>query len=45
MNIAITGGTGFVGSELTDSFVNDGHSVFILTRNPANKPIKKGLLM
>ncbi|WLR58380.1 TIGR01777 family oxidoreductase [Guptibacillus hwajinpoensis] len=43
MNIAITGGTGFVGSELTDSFVNDGHSVFILTRNPANKPIKKGV--
>ncbi|WP_347552481.1 TIGR01777 family oxidoreductase [Pseudalkalibacillus hwajinpoensis] len=43
MKIAITGGTGFVGSALTESFVNDGHSVYILTRNPDDKPAKKSV--
>ncbi|WP_313893648.1 TIGR01777 family oxidoreductase [Psychrobacillus sp.] len=33
MKIAITGGTGFVGNELTQLLVNQGHEVFILTRS------------
>ena len=33
MKIAITGGTGFVGSELTNLLVQKGHEVFILTRS------------
>ena len=32
MNILIAGGSGFLGSALTKSFVSDGHKVFILTR-------------
>lgn len=33
MKIAITGGTGFVGRELTDLLLHKGHEVFILTRS------------
>lgn len=32
MNIMIAGGSGFLGSALTKSFLADGHKVFILTR-------------
>ncbi len=32
MNILIAGGSGFLGSALTKSFLADGHKVFILTR-------------
>lgn len=34
MKIAITGGTGFVGQELTRLFHSNGHMVYILTRSP-----------
>lgn len=34
MKIAITGGTGFVGKELTRLFHTAGHVVYILTRSP-----------
>ena len=32
MNVMIAGGSGFLGSALTKSFLGDGHKVFILTR-------------
>lgn len=32
MNIMIAGGSGFLGGALTESFLEDGHQVFILTR-------------
>jgi uncharacterized protein len=38
MKIAVTGGTGFIGSKLTSALTELGHSVYILTRNPDNKP-------
>ncbi len=37
MKVFITGGTGFVGRNLTHSLVQEGHSVYILTRNPGRK--------
>ncbi len=34
MKILITGGTGFVGTQLTSRLIQDGHAVTILTRSP-----------
>lgn len=34
MRIAVTGGTGFVGTRLTRQLVHEGHEIFILTRSP-----------
>lgn len=41
MKIAITGGTGFAGKEMTDLFRQSGHEIFILTRSP--KPSNNGI--
>ncbi|MFD1031376.1 TIGR01777 family oxidoreductase [Metaplanococcus flavidus] len=41
MKIAITGGTGFAGKEMTDLFRQQGHEVFVLTRSP--KPSQGGV--
>ena len=37
MKIFITGGTGFIGRNLTHSLVQEGHSVYIITRNPGQR--------
>lgn len=34
MNIVVTGGTGFVGGQLTKTLTAEGHHVYILTRSP-----------
>ncbi|MFG6120706.1 TIGR01777 family oxidoreductase [Thalassobacillus sp. B23F22_16] len=34
MKIAVTGGTGFVGQQLTKHLVLEGHEVYVLTRSP-----------
>lgn len=34
MNVLMTGGTGFIGSKLVEKLTNEGHQVYILTRNP-----------
>ncbi len=37
MKVAITGGTGFIGSELAKSLLDEGHDVVILTRQQARQ--------
>ncbi len=37
MNIAVTGGTGYVGERLIDAALRDGHSVVSLSRRPAGQ--------
>ncbi|WP_057760507.1 TIGR01777 family oxidoreductase [Cytobacillus praedii] len=43
MKIAVTGGTGFVGHALTKELIQNGHEVFILTRNIDGKENKKSI--
>ncbi|MFB4165956.1 TIGR01777 family oxidoreductase [Alteribacillus sp. JSM 102045] len=43
MNIAVTGGTGMVGSALTGYLTKNGHHVYILTRNNKNKQNKENI--
>jgi uncharacterized protein (TIGR01777 family) len=42
MNILISGGSGFIGSALTRSLLEDGHKVWIMTRNPARTRLPEG---
>ncbi len=38
MKFFLTGGTGFVGSYLSDQLVQNGHSVTVLTRGSRSQP-------
>ncbi|MAZ40966.1 TIGR01777 family protein [bacterium] len=40
MNIAITGGAGFVGSKLSESLARDGHAVLILDLHPPKQSVQ-----
>jgi len=43
MKILISGGSGFIGTELTRSLLSDGHQVVILTRDPQKAPSAAGV--
>lgn len=43
MRVIITGGTGFIGIELSKSLAADGNEVIVLSRNPAGKPLPDGV--
>lgn len=43
MKVFITGGTGFLGSALTERFLAEGHSVTILTRTAPKNKLRAGL--
>jgi hypothetical protein len=42
MKILMTGGTGFVGSNLTRALSEDGHEVTVLTRSAGNRTLPEG---
>src|SRR5262249_17311035 len=43
MNIAITGGTGFIGRALVDRLLAGGHSVLVLSRHPDSARLPPGV--
>jgi uncharacterized protein len=43
LRILIAGGTGMIGTALTESFLADGHQVWVLTRNPTKARLPQGV--
>ena len=44
MNIFVTGGTGFIGSQLTRKLIDEGHTITVLSRNgPKNTRFVQGI--
>lgn len=43
MRVIVTGGTGLIGTALAQSLVEDGHEVFVLSRNPARATLPNGV--
>lgn len=43
MNVLITGGTGLIGTALSESLVRDGHHVWVLTRSPRTARVPAGV--
>ena len=38
MRIAVTGGSGFIGSHVVDRLIDAGHTLFVLDTRPRNAP-------
>ena len=43
MRVLIAGGTGFIGRKLMGPLLADGHTVTVLTRNPAKTRLPAGV--
>ncbi|MDQ6854429.1 MAG: NAD-dependent epimerase/dehydratase family protein, partial [Actinomycetota bacterium] len=38
MRIAVTGGSGFIGSHVVDRLIDAGHTLFVLDTRPPHRP-------
>jgi uncharacterized protein len=43
MKVLVTGGTGLIGQPLTEALVREGHSVWVLSRDPQNARLSPGV--
>jgi uncharacterized protein len=45
MRVTILGGTGLIGQEFTTALLNDGHQVWVLSRNPQTRQVPAGAVL